>query len=51
MTAPSPVADMRVRIVDVQELRETESSKYTVRDTPTFTCVQSPMEIVLDQLF
>jgi chlorite dismutase len=35
----------------VQELRETESSKYTVRDTPTFTCVQTPMEKVLDQLF
>jgi chlorite dismutase len=35
----------------VQELRETESSKYTVRDTPTFTCVQLPMEKILDQLF
>ncbi|HZZ42204.1 MAG TPA: chlorite dismutase family protein [Tepidisphaeraceae bacterium] len=35
----------------VQELRETESSKYTVRDTPTFTCVQTPMEKILDQLF
>ena len=35
----------------VQELRETESSKFTVRDTPTFTCVQTPMENVLDQLF
>jgi chlorite dismutase len=35
----------------VQELRETQSSKYTVRDTPTFTCVQTPMENVLDQLF
>jgi chlorite dismutase len=35
----------------VMELRETESSKYTVRDTPTFTCVQTPMEQVLDQLF
>ncbi|HEX8915333.1 MAG TPA: chlorite dismutase family protein [Humisphaera sp.] len=35
----------------VQELRETESSKYTVRDTPTFTCVQTGMENVLDQLF
>lgn len=35
----------------VQELRETEGSKYTVRDTPTITCVQTPMEHVLDQLF
>ena len=35
----------------VMELRETQSSKYTVRDTPIFTCVQMPMEQVLDQLF
>jgi chlorite dismutase len=35
----------------VQELRETESSKYTLRDTPIFTCVQTPMENLLDQLF
>jgi chlorite dismutase len=35
----------------VQELRETESSKFTVRDTPTFTCVQLPIEKILDQLF
>ncbi|MDB5295922.1 MAG: chlorite dismutase, partial [Phycisphaerales bacterium] len=35
----------------VQELRETEGSKYTVRDTPTVTCVQAPMGNVLDQLF
>ena len=35
----------------VQELRETESSRYTVRDTPTFTCVQTTMEHVLDQMF
>jgi chlorite dismutase len=35
----------------VQELRETESSKFTVRDTPTFTCVQTPMDKILDQLF
>jgi chlorite dismutase len=33
------------------ELRETQSSKYTVRDTPMLTCVQQPMENVLDQLF
>jgi chlorite dismutase len=35
----------------VMELRETESSKYTQRDTPIFTCVQMPMEQILDQLF
>ncbi|HZL34686.1 MAG TPA: chlorite dismutase family protein [Tepidisphaeraceae bacterium] len=35
----------------VMELRETQSSKYTLRDTPIFTCVQTPMENVLDQLF
>ena len=35
----------------VMELRETESSKYTLRDTPIFTCVQMNMEHVLDQLF
>ncbi|MBI3074143.1 MAG: chlorite dismutase family protein [Deltaproteobacteria bacterium] len=33
----------------VQELRETESSRYTVRDTPTFTCVAKPLaEICAD---
>jgi chlorite dismutase len=35
----------------VMKLRETESSKYTQRDTPMFTCIQMPMEQVLDQLF
>ncbi len=35
----------------VMKLRETESSKYTLRDTPIFTCVQTPMNVVLDQLF
>jgi chlorite dismutase len=35
----------------VMELRETQSSKYTQRDTPIFTCVQMPMERILDQLF
>ena len=35
----------------VQELRETVGSKYTVRDTPTITCVQTPMEYILDQMF
>jgi chlorite dismutase len=35
----------------VMELRETESSRYTQRDTPIFTCIQLPMEKILDQLF
>jgi chlorite dismutase len=35
----------------VMELRETESSKYTQRDTPIFTCVQAPMEKILEQMF
>jgi chlorite dismutase len=35
----------------VMKLRETESSKYTQRDTPIFSCVQMPMEQILDQLF
>jgi chlorite dismutase len=35
----------------VMELRETESSVYTQRDTPIFTCVQMPMEKILSQLF
>jgi chlorite dismutase len=35
----------------VMELRETQSSKYTQRDTPIITCMQMPMEEVLDQLF
>lgn len=35
----------------VMELRETQSSKYTLRDTPIFTCIQMPVENVLDQLF
>jgi chlorite dismutase len=35
----------------VMELRETQSSKYTQRDTPVLTCVQMPMEEILGQLF
>ena len=35
----------------VMELRETQSSKFTQRDTPIFTCVQLPMDRILDQLF
>ena len=32
----------------VMELRETESSKFTLRDTPIFTCVQMPIREALD---
>jgi chlorite dismutase len=35
----------------VMELRETRASRYTLRDTPTFTCVRMPIDQVLDQLF
>jgi chlorite dismutase len=35
----------------VMKLRETESSKYTQRDTPIFTCVQMPIDQVLGHLF
>lgn len=35
----------------VMALRETQSSKFTQRDTPIFTCVQTPMDQILDQLF
>jgi chlorite dismutase len=34
----------------VQELRETESSKFTVRDTPMYTCRRSTMEEILDSI-
>src|SRR5215212_9487613 len=34
----------------VQELRETESSKYTVRDTPMYTCRRSTVEDILEQI-
>ncbi len=32
----------------VMELRGTEASSYTLRDTPIFTCVQKPIEDALD---
>ena len=35
----------------VQDLRETESSRYTVRDTPMYTAVRTPLEEILGQLF
>lgn len=34
----------------VMELRETESSLYTVRDTPTFTCVATTVRAMLEAL-
>lgn len=34
----------------VQELRESESSSYTARDVPIFTCVKKPLGSILDQL-
>jgi chlorite dismutase len=44
----SDVADEFLDLV--QELRETESSKYTVRDTPMYTCRRSSMEEILDSI-
>jgi chlorite dismutase len=44
----SDVADEFLDLV--QELRETESSKYTVRDTPMYTCRRSSIEDILDSL-
>lgn len=34
----------------VMELRESQASRYTLRDTPAFTCVQLPLAEVLDSL-
>ena len=34
----------------VMELRETEASRYTLRDTPTFTCIKKPLEAILSEL-
>jgi chlorite dismutase len=34
----------------VQELRETESSKFTARDTPMYTCRRSTMDEILDSI-
>jgi chlorite dismutase len=34
----------------VQELRETESSKYTVRDTPMFTCRRTTVAEILESI-
>jgi len=34
----------------VQELRETESSRYTLQDTPLFTCINTRLDEALDAL-
>ena len=34
----------------VQELRETEASMYTLRDTPMFTCVSQSLDSILDAI-
>lgn len=34
----------------VQELRETEASRYTLRDTPMFTCVAQPLDAILEAI-
>src|SRR5437667_904719 len=34
----------------VQQLRETEASRYTLRDTPMFTCVAQPLQEILEAL-
>ena len=33
----------------VQQLRETEISMYTLKDTPVFSCVRLPVEEMLDR--
>jgi chlorite dismutase len=34
----------------VQQLRETEASSYTLRDTPMFTCVSQPLSEILEAI-
>lgn len=34
----------------VQELRETEASRYTLQDTPLFACINMPLDSALDAL-
>ena len=44
-------ADSPAEFLDlVQDLRETESSKYTVRDTPMYTCRRAPIDEILDSI-
>lgn len=42
--APEDVLDV------IQSMRETESNRYTLRDTPTFTCVQTSVQEMLERL-
>ncbi len=43
--------DEPMRFVDLlMELRETTASSYTLRDTPTFTCIATPVAAMLDNL-
>jgi len=45
-------ADSPAEFLDlVQELRETESSKFTARDTPMYTCRRVPLGEILGELF
>ena len=34
----------------VQDLRETEASQYTLRDTPMYSCVAQPLDSILDAI-
>ncbi len=44
-------ADSPAEFLDlVQELRETESSKYTARDTPMYSCRRATLEEILDSV-
>ena len=44
-------ADSAAEFLDlVQDLRETESSKYTLRDTPMYTCRRSTLDEILESL-
>jgi chlorite dismutase len=44
-------ADSAAEFLDlVQDLRETESSKYTVRDTPMYTCRRTTIDAILDSI-
>src|SRR5438045_4601315 len=44
-------ADSPAEFLDlVQDLRETESSKFTVRDTPMYTCKRATMEEIAESL-
>jgi chlorite dismutase len=44
-------ADSAAEFLDlVQELRETESSKFTVRDTPMYTCRRATLDEIMAQL-